>query len=61
MAACPLPTRDAKMLRQRLFDEYKIETAAYVWNDHPLIRVSIQAYNNQGDVDRLIEALKAML
>lgn len=61
MAACPLPTRDADTLRQRLFDEYKIETTAYVWNDHPLIRISIQAYNNQADVDRLMEALKALL
>jgi len=61
MAACPLPTRDTNGLRDRLFDEYKIETTAYVWNDHPLIRVSIQAYNSQADVDRLLEALKALL
>ena len=61
MAACPLPTREAKTLRQRLFDEYKIETTAYVWNDHPLIRISIQAYNNQADIERFMEALKALL
>ena len=47
-------------LRQRLFDEYKIETTAYTWRDRPLIRVSIQAYNNQDDVDRLLDALAGL-
>jgi len=61
MAACPVPTRDTKALCSRLFDEYKIETTIYIWNDHPLLRVSIQAYNNQDDVDRLMDAVKALL
>ncbi len=61
MAACPVPTRDVGTLRERLFDEYKIETTIYVWNDHPLLRVSIQAYNSQADVDKLMDALKTLL
>lgn len=61
MAACPLPDTDTGVLRKRLFDEYKIETTMYTWQGQPLIRVSIQAYNSQADVDRLIDALKRLL
>ena len=61
MAACPLPPGDPSAIRQRLIDEYKIETTAYTWNDHPLIRISIQVYNNQSDVDKLLDALKKLL
>jgi selenocysteine lyase/cysteine desulfurase len=31
------------------------------WNNHKLIRVSVQGYNTHQDIDRLLLALKAEL
>jgi selenocysteine lyase/cysteine desulfurase len=32
-----------------------------VWNERPLIRVSVQGYNTRGDITRLHAALAALL
>jgi len=65
MVTVPLPpidtTKDAfgrVLLQARLMDEFKIEVPIFVWNGKPYIRVSIQAYNTQEDVERLVEALE---
>jgi selenocysteine lyase/cysteine desulfurase len=31
------------------------------WQDHKLIRLSVQGYNTPSDTDRLIEALRILL
>lgn len=62
MAAVRLPPNtDTALLKTRLYEEYCIEIPVYVWNDQPLIRVSIQAYNTRADVDALVDALKVLL
>jgi isopenicillin-N epimerase len=48
-------------LKTKLYDEFRIEVPTIKWQDKPYIRVSIQAYNTQEDVDKLVEALKKSL
>jgi selenocysteine lyase/cysteine desulfurase len=31
------------------------------WQEHALLRVSVQAYNTAGDIDRLVAAVEAIL
>ena len=61
MFAAPLPEVDVKHLQTRLYDEYRIEVPLHRWNELPLIRVSIQGYNAQTDVDSLVDALETLL
>lgn len=61
MTVAPLPPVDVGLLRKRLVDEHKVDTSMWNWNGRTLIRLSIQAYNTQSDIDRLIEGLKALL
>jgi isopenicillin-N epimerase len=57
MAALPLPACDVDALRSRLYSAFKIEIPAWLWQDRPLLRLSVQGYNTRADVDSLIAAL----
>ncbi len=62
MFAARLPDgTDEKELKQLMYDEYRIEVPLYRWCGKPFIRVSIQGYNNQSDVDKLTGALGELL
>lgn len=61
MCALLLPPVDTDTLKTRLYDEFHIEVPVYKWNGLPILRISIQAYNDQDDIDRLIEALSILL
>jgi len=61
MVTVPLPPCDAQALEQRLYDEFAVEVPIITWSDRQFIRVSIQGYNRQEDVDYLIEALRDLL
>jgi isopenicillin-N epimerase len=61
MAAFPLPRCDAPALQRRLYDEYRVEVPIVEWNGRQLIRVSVQGYNTQEDLEALIGALRAVL
>ena len=62
MGAAPLPAGvDVEALERSLIAEYGVEAPVREWNDKKLIRVSIQAYNDVGDVDRLVAALQHLL
>jgi isopenicillin-N epimerase len=47
--------------KETLYKEYKIEIPIIDWGGKQFIRVSIQGYNTQSDVDTLISALKELL
>ncbi len=55
------PQTDITALKVRLYDDYRIEVPLIEWNGHKLVRVSIQAYNTPAHVDRLLEALEALI
>jgi isopenicillin-N epimerase len=61
MGIAPLPNCDLAMLKSRLYEEYRIEVPLTEWQDRQFIRISIQGYNGQEDVEALIEALARLL
>jgi isopenicillin-N epimerase len=61
MGIAPLPQCDIGILKTRLYDEYQIEVPLTQWHDKQFIRISIQGYNTQQDVDSLVEALNVLL
>jgi isopenicillin-N epimerase len=61
MAAFELPACDAAELKRRLYDDYHIEVPIIEWGGRQFVRVSVQGYNTRGDVEALVEALRALL
>lgn len=62
MALIPLPDiGDMVAFKNRLYDQYRIEIPGINWNSGSYIRVSIQGYNTDNDVDALVSALGEML
>jgi isopenicillin-N epimerase len=61
MFSALLPELDIDQLKLDLYNKYKIEVPILRWNDQPLIRVSIQAYNDQEDTNKLLSALTQLL
>ncbi len=62
MAAAFLPPiADLAAFKKRLYQEFRVEIPVTRWNDRPFIRVSIQGYNTEADVDTLIAALRVLL
>jgi isopenicillin-N epimerase len=62
MAITSLPNiKDLEAFQNRLFSEYSIEIPCIEWNDRQFLRISIQAYNTQDDVDALLAALRDLL
>ena len=60
LAAFPLPPCDISALKQRLYDKYSIEIPLIDHHGQPLIRISVQGYNSQEDVDALVKAVSEL-
>jgi isopenicillin-N epimerase len=58
MAAIRLPPVDVNALKERLYNDYRVEVPLFKWNDQPFMRVSFQGYNSRTDADALVDALK---
>jgi isopenicillin-N epimerase len=61
MGIAPLPRVDLASLKSRLYAEYKIEVPLVEWQGRHFIRISIQGYNSQEDIDALVDALRILL
>ncbi len=62
MGLAPLPPEtDVVKLRQRLYDGFKVELPVIQWQSIRGLRISIQGYNTEADVDALLAALRASL
>ena len=61
MATFPLPPCQPQELKQRLYNEFKIEIPIITWQGRAFVRVSIQAYNNMEEVEALVAALIHLL
>jgi isopenicillin-N epimerase len=60
MVAFRLAPCDAEAVERRLFAEYRIDVAAQTWRDEPTLRVSFQGYNDESDLDALVDALRRL-
>jgi isopenicillin-N epimerase len=61
MAAVELPPCDPAEVQRRLREEHGIEVPCFERNGRPLLRLSVQGYNTEEDLDRLATALRMML
>jgi isopenicillin-N epimerase len=61
MVAVQVPADDAAELELRLRADYAIEVPVTARRTTPLLRVSIAPYNDESDLDRLLEALPPLL
>lgn len=60
MASIPVPDCDPDWLKGVLLDKYRIEMPTPRWRDRSLIRLSVQAYNTQAQMDLLVEAIREL-
>jgi isopenicillin-N epimerase len=62
MVAAPLPPScNPAELQARLYGQHRIEIPCLDWNGRPLIRLSVQGYNSEADIDALLAALEVAL
>lgn len=61
MGIAPIPPSDLVTLKSRLYDEYRIEVPLTEWRDQQFVRISVQGYNTQEDIDALAGALGVLL
>jgi isopenicillin-N epimerase len=61
MATLPLPPCDTAALKQRLYDEHRIEIPVTHWGNVPCLRISVQGYNTRADVERVLAAVAQLL
>ncbi len=57
MVPIPVQTRDADGLRRTLFEQHRIEVPVTQHGPHTFVRVSVQAYNTQAELDTLVGVL----
>ena len=51
---------EPETLTRRLFDEHRIEVPVFETSHGWTMRVSVQAYNDEADLDALVAALQAL-
>jgi isopenicillin-N epimerase len=61
MRALAVKKQHPVALQARLHDEHRVEVPAYDWEGTTLVRVSIGPYNDEGDVELLLDAMRATL
>jgi isopenicillin-N epimerase len=62
MGVAPLPAdTDLEALKARLYADYNVEVPLTEWNGQKFVRISVQAYNSQEDLEILYEGLKTLL
>jgi isopenicillin-N epimerase len=56
MVAIPVPAQDGDALRRRLYEESRIEIPVTRHGSQVFVRLSVQGYNTEEDVKRLLDA-----
>jgi len=57
MVVIPVATDDPAALQRRLFERHRIEVPVTQHGAQSFVRVSVQAYNTEADLDALVQAL----
>jgi len=61
MRALTIRTSDPDALGRRLYDEHRVEVPVYDWEGTALLRLSVGPYNDDADLERLVDAVRAVL
>jgi isopenicillin-N epimerase len=61
MRALTIRTGDPDTLGRRLYDEHRVEVPVYDWEGTALLRLSVGPYNDEADLERLVDAVRAVL
>ncbi|HEV2530040.1 MAG TPA: aminotransferase class V-fold PLP-dependent enzyme [Thermomicrobiales bacterium] len=65
LVAVPFPSDDAPAVKRRLLDEFRIQIPVHRHVSQPegvaLVRVSVQGYTTQDDLDRLVDAMGTII
>ncbi len=61
MVSIPVPVADPPAAQHRLYSEFGIEVPLFVWNGRSLLRVSVQGYNSEADIEKLVAATAQVL
>lgn len=62
MAVARLPALDSlSEFKQRLYDDFRVEIPCIQWQNQQFIRISVQGYNTEQDIDTLLKALRTLL
>ncbi len=61
MVSIPVPVADPSAAQHRLYSEFGIEVPLSVWNGRSLLRVSVQGYNSEADIAKLVAATAQVL
>ena len=59
MYSFQLNYNDPVKLKSIFINDYKIEIPIMKWEDKTLIRISLNGYNNQDDVNKLLDVLNS--
>ena len=60
MISYPLPMKSPANLKDKLWNDFKIEVPIFRWEKQKYIRVSAHFYNSQEDMEKLIKALEIL-
>jgi isopenicillin-N epimerase len=62
MAIVRLPlVREISEFQRQLLQQYRIEVPCIEWNGQHFIRISVQGYNTEADLDALVAAVGELL
>ncbi|RVT83536.1 aminotransferase class V-fold PLP-dependent enzyme [Rhodobacteraceae bacterium CCMM004] len=61
MVALPVPRCDPHWLKRALLERYRIEVPVFDWKENTIVRLSVQCYNSDEDIDLLCGALSDLL
>lgn len=62
MAVAELPAAvNVAVLQARLYDEYRVEVPLLEWNGRKFLRISLQGYNSEANIQTLLAALAQLL
>lgn len=62
LAISPMPVgTDVNAFKTRLYDDYRVEIPLTEHKGQPYLRVSVQGYNTEADLDTLVNAVRTLL